>query len=58
MDTKFEPEIVATADDFFEIDQLVQLDDIEFETQEEFLMEQIYDFMDRTELSAQQLIQQ
>ena len=32
MDTKFEPEIVATADDFFEIDQLVQLDDIEFET--------------------------
>ena len=52
LDTKFEPNIVASADDFVEIERLMSLDDIEFETQEEFLMEQIYDFIDRTELSA------
>ena len=52
MNTKFEPNIIASADDFVEIERLISLDDIEFETQEEFLMEQIYDFIDRTELSA------
>ena len=32
LDTKFEPNIVASADDFVEIERLMSLDDIEFET--------------------------
>jgi hypothetical protein len=57
MNTNFKSEIVATRDDFQEIDRLITLDDIEFETSEQYLMEQIYDFIDRTELSAEQIIQ-
>jgi hypothetical protein len=39
MDTNFNPEIMATSDDFKEIDGLLALDDIEFETTELYLME-------------------
>jgi hypothetical protein len=34
MDTKFKPEIIASAEDFQEIERLISLDDIEFETSE------------------------
>ena len=42
--------------DFKEIDRLMLMDDILFETQEQFLIESILDFVDGVELSAEQII--
>ena len=42
--------------DFREIDRLMQMDDILFETQEQFLLDSILDFVDSAELSAEQII--
>lgn len=51
-----ETEAACSNADFREIDRLMQMDDILFETQEQFLIESILDFVDGAELSAEQII--